>query len=147
MSENQQHPIEGVMETAMRNLKEMVDVNTVVGDAITTPDGTVIIPVSKVNMGFASGGSDFTTKHTSETNRPCFGGGSGAGVTILPVAFLVVTPAGGVSMLPVDQPQMSVVDKAIDMVPGMIDKIKEMIDKNKQRKEEQNDAAYSDFVE
>ena len=69
MSENQQHPIEGVMETAMRNLKEMVDVNTVVGDAITTPDGTVIIPVSKVNMGFASGGSDFTTKHTSETNR------------------------------------------------------------------------------
>ena len=107
MSENQQHPIEGVMETAMRNLKEMVDVNTVVGDAITTCPG----------------------------------------VTILPVAFLVVTPAGGVSMLPVDQPQMSVVDKAIDMVPGMIDKIKEMIDKNKQKKEEQNDAAYSDFVE
>ena len=131
MSENQTHPIEGVMETAMRNLKEMVDVNTVVGDPITTQDGTVIIPVSKVNVGLATGGSDFTTKGTAQTNKPCFGGGSGAGVTIQPVAFLIVTAGGNVSMLPIDQPQLSAIDKAIDMVPGIVDKVKDMVNKNK----------------
>ena len=139
MNESQNHPIEGVMETAMRNLKEMVDVNTVVGDAITTQDGTVIIPVSKVNVGLAAGGSDFTTKSSAQSNRPCFGGGSGAGVTIQPVAFLVVTPTGGISMLPVDQPQLSAVDKAIDMVPEMVDKLKELFKKNKQKDTQQEE--------
>ena len=142
MSENQQHPIQGVMETAMRNIKEMVDVNTIVGDPISTPDGSVIIPVSKVGFGFASGGSDFTTKQTTSIEKPCFGGGSGAGITITPIAFLIVTSQGSISMLPIDQPQMSAVDKAIDMLPDMIDKIKEMFSK-KDKQENKGEAEFT----
>ncbi|PWM43097.1 MAG: sporulation protein YtfJ [Clostridiales bacterium] len=129
--ENQEHPIQGVMETAMKNIKEMVDVNTIVGDPITTPDGSTIIPVSKVGFGFASGGSDFKQKSQKDDERPCFGGGSGAGITITPIAFLIVTSTGSISMLPIDNPQFSAVDKAIDMIPGMVDKLKETFSKKK----------------
>lgn len=131
------HPIQGVMDTAMQNIKEMVDVNTIVGEPITTPDGSVIIPVSKVSFGFASGGSDFTTKAHSNTGSPenlCFGGGSGAGVTITPVAFLVVSSKGGISLLPIEQPSFSTIDKLVDMIPGFIDKIKDMTSKKDDKK-------------
>lgn len=120
--ENKQHPIQGVMDTAMQNIKQMADVNTIIGDPITTPDGTMIIPVSKVGVGFASGGSDFTTKAT--TDSPCFGGGSGAGITISPIAFLVVSSKGDVSLLPINQAAGTAVDKIVDSVPGVIDQIK-----------------------
>ena len=125
------HPLQGVMETAMTNIKDMVDVNTIIGDPINCADGTVIIPVSKVGFGFASGGSDFATKAHQHPNTPdnnlCFGGGSGAGITINPIAFLVVSPKNGVSLLPIDQPSYSAFDKIIDNVPGHIEKVKEMI--------------------
>jgi len=133
---DKQHPIQGVMETAMRNIKDMVDVNTVVGDPITVQDGTVIIPVSKVGFGFASGGSDFDTKNSSREN-PCFGGGSGAGITVTPVAFLVINKSGSVSMLNIDNPQMSAVDKAIEMVPGLIEKLKETFTKKENAEQDQ----------
>ena len=81
------HPINSLMDTTLKKIKEMVDVNTIIGDPITTPDGTTIIPVSKVSYGFASGGSDLPTKRDS---KDCFGGGSGAGVTIKPVGFLTI---------------------------------------------------------
>ncbi|MCH5304431.1 MAG: GerW family sporulation protein, partial [Ruminococcus sp.] len=93
------HPINGLMDTTMDKIKQMVDVNTIIGDPITSPDGTIIIPVSKVSYGFASGGSDFPTK---KENKDCFGGGSGAGVTIQPVAFLTVY-RGEVKLIPVDK--------------------------------------------
>ncbi|MBE6896786.1 MAG: sporulation protein YtfJ [Ruminococcaceae bacterium] len=125
--ENKQHPIQGVMDTAMQNIKEMVDVNTIIGDPITAPDGTMIIPVSKVGVGFASGGSDFSTKNTTET--PCFGGGSGAGITISPIAFLVVSSKGDVSLMPINQPSGTAVDKIVDSVPGVIDQIKNIFGK------------------
>lgn len=133
MSENT-HPIQGVMETAMHNLKEMVDVNTIVGDPITTPDGTTVIPVSKVNFGFTSGGSDFTTKAHQSPNKPenlCFGGGSGAAVTIHPIAFLVISPERGISLLPVDQSSMSAVDKIVDSMPDLIERVKDLFPKKK----------------
>ena len=82
-----EHPIGNLMDTTMNKIKEMIDVNTIVGEPITSPDGTLIIPVSKVSYGFASGGSDLPTK---KENKDCFGGGSGAGVTIQPVEFLTV---------------------------------------------------------
>ena len=94
MSEEKKNSsLQDVMETAMKNIKEMVDVNTIIGDPINCADGTIIIPVSKVNFGFASGGSDFNTKTHAATNNdtPLFGGGSGAGVSIVPIAFLVVS--------------------------------------------------------
>lgn len=89
-----EHPIEGLMKTTMNNLKEMVDVNTIVGDAVHTTDGSVIIPVSKISFGFASGGSEFNRSRDKkdpiiEEKFP-FGGGSGAGVSVSPVGFIVV---------------------------------------------------------
>lgn len=86
-----EHPIEGLMKTTMNSLKEMVDVNTIIGDPVQSPDGLVIIPVSKISFGFASGGSEFSRNkdnEPSEKNFP-FGGGSGAGVSVQPVGFIV----------------------------------------------------------
>ena len=125
--ENKKNNVQGVMDTAMQNIKDMVDVNTVVGDPITAPDGTMIITVSKVGVGFASGGSDFSTKNTTET--PCFGGGSGAGITISPIAFLVVSSTGVVSLLPNSQSSPSAIDQIVGSVPGIIDQVKSFFDK------------------
>ena len=121
--------LENVMETSLKNVKSMLDANTVIGDPITTPDGTVVIPVSKVSVGFVSGGSDFASK----TNpKLCFGGGSGAGVTINPVSFLIISPSGSVNILPVGQGTVSSIEKIIDMAPGVIEQIKELFKKDKE---------------
>lgn len=111
------HPIEGMMDTTLEKIKQMVDVNSVVGDPITSPDGTVIVPVSKISYGFASGGSDLPTK----SDKQLFGGGTGAGVTIHPVAFLTIS-ASGIKLLRVD-PGNTAVDRMIDLAPDLIDKV------------------------
>ena len=108
-----------VMNQTMAKMKELVDVNTVIGTPITTPDGTTLIPVSKVTFGFASGGSDGTAK----ADKPSFGAGSGAGVSIVPIAFIVVS-SGNVRMIYIDPPTNSSLDKIIVMAPGLIDKFK-----------------------
>ena len=115
--------ISDVMKETMSKIKEMVDVNTIVGSPITTPDGVTLIPVSKVTFGFAAGGSDGKAK---ETGKPPvrFGAGSGAGVTISPVAFIVLTGENA-RLLYVDPPANTAVDKIIDLVPQVVDKIKE----------------------
>jgi sporulation protein YtfJ len=118
------HPIEALMKTAMESIKEMVDVNTIVGDAVETPDGSVIIPVSRVACGFAAGGSEFDTGNCNNggdkaTALP-FGGGSGAGVSVQPVGFLVVGQ-GNVRLLPVDS-NGALFDRLIDAVPQIIDR-------------------------
>lgn len=128
-----EHPIEGLMNTAMSNLKDMIDVDTVVGDAIDCGNGTTIIPVSKVSFGFAAGGSEFNgetvdqySKEGSDediTYRLPFGGGSGAGVNITPIGFLVSSESG-VKMLPVDH--CSSIDKLLDYVPDILNKISEL---------------------
>ncbi|KAB2952624.1 sporulation protein YtfJ [Heliorestis acidaminivorans] len=125
------HPIEGLMRTAMESIKEMVDVNTVVGDAVQAPDGSLIVPVSRVACGFAVGGSEFdaegrNSEQEDRTSLP-FGGGSGAGVSVQPVGFLVVSN-GTVRLLPVDGTAM--VDRLIDLAPQMMDRVKEMMDKD-----------------
>ena len=127
------HPIQGLMATAMQSIKEMVDVNTIIGDAISTPDGTFIIPVSKVTFGFASGGSDFQSK--PGVDNKLFGGGSGAGITIVPVAFLVVS-GGQVKLLQINEAASTTVDRLVALVPDVFDKVKEMFDKNKKDKGE-----------
>lgn len=127
-----EHPIQGLMSTAMKSIKEMVDVNTIVGDAVETPDGTVIIPISRVSFGFAAGGSEFGKaieeqgENKEASLRLPFGGGSGAGVTIHPVAFMVVGQ-GQIKLLPVDT--NSSVDKILDLVPDLINKINEAVRK------------------
>lgn len=129
------HPIQGLMKTAMENLKEMVDVNKIIGDAVETPDGTIIIPVSRVTFGFAAGGSDFESggeqggqNQVQDGFKP-FGGGSGGGVSVQPVAFLVVGQ-GQVRLLPVDR--HALLDRLIDLAPQVINQI-ELLFKGKER--------------
>ncbi|MBE6993046.1 MAG: sporulation protein YtfJ [Ruminococcaceae bacterium] len=109
--------VNDVMNQTMAKMKELVDVNSVVGNPINTPDGTTLIPVSKVTFGFASGGSDGTQK----AEKAAFGAGSGAGVSITPIAFIVITN-GNVRMIYIDPPTNSSIDKVIDMVPGIMDR-------------------------
>lgn len=121
-----EHPIGSLMDTTMEKIKEMVDVNTIIGEPITSPDGTLIIPVSKVSYGFAAGGSDLPTK---KENKDCFGGGSGAGVTIQPVAFLTVYQ-GDVRLVSVDQEE-GTADKLVNMIPDVLKKVKGVFKKDK----------------
>ena len=114
----------------MSKIREMVDVNTIVGTPIKTDDGITLIPVSKVSFGFASGGSDFQTKSQQGSSNANFGGGSGAGVNISPVAFLVVKD-GNVKMISAQPSAPSSVEKVVEAVPEIIDKVKEIIPKKK----------------
>lgn len=122
-----ERPLESVMEASVSNIRSMIDANTVIGDPITTPDGTTIIPVSKISVGFVSGGSDFAAKNNPKL---CFGGGSGAGVTVTPVSFLVISPSGVVNTLPVGQTTVTAIDKIVDLAPGVIEEIKELFKKD-----------------
>lgn len=126
MDGNSQHPIEGIMKTAMDSIKTMVDVNTILGDPVETADGSVIIPVSRVSFGFAAGGTEFTsdtpdkpTTNASKAPHP-FGGGSGAGISLHPVAFLVLS-AGVVRLLPISKEV--IFDRILDLVPEVLDQI------------------------
>lgn len=121
------HPIEGLMKSTLDNLKEMVDVNTIVGDAVETKDGNIIIPISRVSVGFVSGGSEFTKKDSGEGSQYPFGGGSGAGMCIQPVAFLVVGK-DQVKLLPAHQSNS--LERIIDNVPDLMDEVKKLFKKD-----------------
>ena len=131
--ENKQ-PLEGLMGTTIEKINQMVDVNTVIGTPITSPDGTIIIPVSKVSYGFASGGSSFAVK--SAPNKDLFGGGAGAGVSINLIAFIVISN-GDAKVLTIDEPNSTTAEKAIAMAPDVIDKIVGIF--NKDKKEEKSE--------
>ncbi|MBQ6336025.1 MAG: GerW family sporulation protein [Ruminococcus sp.] len=124
-----EHPINSLMDTSMRKIRELIDVNSIIGDPITTPDGTTIIPVSKVAYGFASGGSDLPTK---KENRDCFGGGSGAGVSIQPIGFLSIAK-GNVRFIPIEKYD-GAADRIVGMIPEAFDKISSFIKKDKPNK-------------
>ena len=124
------HPIGEMMETTMSKIKEMVDVNTIVGTPVTTPDGITLIPVSKVSFGFAAGGSDFPVKEKSG-----FGGGNGAGIKIEPVGFLTIKD-GSVRMINITPPADTTLDRVIELIPDVIDKVEEFIEKRKADKQE-----------
>jgi sporulation protein YtfJ len=144
----EEHPIQGLMTTAMENLKDMIEVNTIIGDPIETPDGSVIIPVSKLGFGFAAGGSEFKPSGkkkssggdseesggsegsdsgsggSSESVLP-FGGGSGGGVSITPIAFLIVSPKG-IKMVHLDE-NTHIYEKLIDFAPKAVEKIQQLL--------------------
>ncbi|HCS75688.1 MAG TPA: sporulation protein YtfJ [Clostridiales bacterium] len=140
-----EHTIENVMKTTMENLKEMIDVNTIVGDAVETAEGTVIVPVSKVSFGFVVGGGDYKENQNSkssannsydsvdgqESDLP-FAGGSGAGVSVNPIAFLVVGE-DKIKLLPVHY--NSTVDRIVELVPTMVGELQSLLSKgpNKQK--------------
>ena len=131
-----EHPIEALMSGAMNSIKDMVDVNTIVGDPIETTNDIVIIPISKVSFGFAAGGSEFNEETIDEYNKRekeeivqyklPFGGGAGAGVSINPVAFIVVQ-GENVKLLPVNH--SSAIDRLLDYVPDLFEKVNKLMKK------------------
>lgn len=118
--EQSSHPIEGLMKTAMASIKEMVDVNTVVGDAVETNDGTVIIPVSQVGCGFAAGGGEYEKYNNKDSKQLPFAGGSGAGVSVKPVGFLVVR-MNDVRLISVKGNHLA--ERLVDVAPQIVDKL------------------------
>lgn len=124
------HELESLMRSTMENLRDMIDVNTVIGDIVETSDGTSIIPISKVSFGFASGGSEFGSDIPlkKEEEKYPFGGGSGAGVSVKPIAFLIVKD-GMVRLQPVDYD--NTVDRVVDSIPQVIEMVKEFFNDKK----------------
>lgn len=119
----------------MENIKNMIDVNTIVGDPVEAKDGSLIIPISKVSFGFASGGSEFNTCLNTDNAKYPFGGGSGAGVSVKPVAFLVIK-SDSVRLLPLEQ--NGSYDKLIDSFPQIIDTLKGLVNEDSSKKNEKN---------
>lgn len=116
------HPIESLMRSTMENIRDMIDVNTIIGDPVETKEGSTIIPISKVSFGFASGGSEFDSKGEGERNSKYpFGGGSGAGVSVKPVAFIIIKN-DGIRLLSVDHD--NTLDRIVDSVPQFIEMFK-----------------------
>lgn len=115
-----------MLENTIAKVREMIDVNSVVGDPITTADGVTIIPISKVSVGFGGGGSDFVSRNVNKQENP-FGGGAGGGVKVTPIAFLIVKD-GNVRMLPVATPANTTADRLVEMVPDVLDKVSAFID-------------------
>ncbi len=126
------HSITEMVDASLQRIKEMADANVIIGEKIVTDDGTTIIPISKISVGFASGGSDFGKKNAESSAN--FGGGVGSAIRITPVAFLVISN-GNVRIMSVTQGDAGPVDRAIDMAPEIIDKISAIISKKKAEKE------------
>ena len=122
------HPLSDMMTNSMSKIRDMIDVNTVVGDPITTPGGVTIIPVTKVSIGYGGGGSDFAMKNMPVNRDNPFGGGTGAGISVTPVAFLVIK-GESVRLLPVAETAHNSMERLIEMLPDLIDQISGLIGK------------------
>ena len=129
MSQN----LPNMLDNTIQRVREMVSANTVVGDAISTPDGVTIIPISQISVGLAGGGSDFVSKNPNHHENP-FGGGAGAGMRVTPVAFLVVRD-GIVRVLPVAAPANTTTDRLVEMIPDTLDKIVKFIEDRLEKKD------------
>lgn len=125
MSQN----LPNMLDNTIAKIREMVDANSVIGEPITTADGVTVIPVSKISVGLAGGGSDFVSKNLNHHENP-FGGGVGAGVKVTPVAFLIIKD-GNVRMVPVATPANTTADRVVEMIPDTLDKIADFIDSRK----------------
>ena len=130
MSQN----LPNMLDKTIAKIREMIDVNSVVGEPITTPDGVTIIPISKISVGLGGGGSDFVSKNLNNHENP-FGGGVGAGVKVSPVAFLIVKD-GNVRMLPIAAPANTTPDRIVELIPDTLDKIVAFIDSHTGKKAE-----------
>ena len=125
-----------IIRASVEGLKSSFDANTIIGEAITTANGTVVIPVSKLSVGFASGGIDYMGKKAAVTSSNNFGGGGGSGLSVVPVAFLIISPAGSVELLNINDTKepadpVSQIINAIERSPELIEKFKEVFSKNK----------------
>lgn len=132
-----QHPIGDLMSSIVEKVREIADTNTIIGQAITAGDVT-IIPISRLSVGVGSGGTEFGSKHKKPEDNSCFGGGAGAGINLIPVGFLVIKD-GSVRLLPVVPPAATTVDRVVEMVPEAIDKITDFIEKQQEKKAAEKD--------
>lgn len=122
------HPLPDMMGSSIAKIKEMIDANTVIGEPIQTSEGVTIIPVSKIKIGYAGGGSDFMPKSYPANKANAFGGGSGASVSVTPVAFLVIK-GESVRLMPVAEPASSSFERLVEMLPELIDQLKPVLKK------------------
>lgn len=128
------HPLPEMIAAAIEQIRGTVDVNTSIGDPITTPDGLTVIPVSKVSFGIGGGGADYAMKHPSASGTNPFGGGSGAAVTIQPLAFLVLK-GESVRLLPIAEPASSSLERLVEMIPEVLTKLSSL----KKKKDDEDD--------
>ncbi|MCD7947484.1 MAG: GerW family sporulation protein [Oscillospiraceae bacterium] len=136
MEQDKRHPIGDLTQTMIEKIREMVDVNTIMGEPVQA-QGVTVVPVSTVSIGFASGGSDFTTKSQKPDGDNSFGGGSGAGIKMTPVGFLVITE-DTVKFLPVEAPSGGALERIVDIAPELLKKATDFIEKQKEKKESKN---------
>ena len=130
-----------IIGTSLEKIKALADGETVIGNPITTPDGTTVIPVSKVSMGFASGGIDYSGKKASEGSKQNFGGGGGTGITVAPEAFLIILPDGNIQLLPItgtagSAGAVDTVDKVtsfIERSPDILERLKRVFTSGKKK--------------
>ena len=142
-----EHPIQNLKAETMEKIKSMVDVNTIIGSPIHTPDGTTIIPVSKVTFGFGAGGSDFQSRNAKDSAPLCFGGGGGAGVTVSPVCFLVVGSDGDARILPLNAQAETTADRLVEMIPGAVSKVSSFMESRRAAKADSSEAPQEDMPE
>ena len=128
MSQN----LSNMIENTLSNIKEMISVNDVVGEPITTAEGVTIIPMSKVSVGFGGGGSDFVSKNLNKQENP-FGGGVGGGVNVTPVAFIIIK-GDSVRMMPVAAPANTTADRVVELVPDVLDKVSAFVESHTEKK-------------
>ena len=129
---DKKHPVSELMRSTIEKVHELVDTNVIVGQPINTPDGVTLIPISRVNFGFGSGGGDY-----GKIQPKGFGGGGGAGVKIDPVAFLTIKD-GVTRVLPVAAPPVTTLDRIVEMAPDLMDKAEKFLDKKKAEKEQES---------
>ncbi len=139
-----EHPINSLMSDTLEKIKQLVDTETIIGKPIVAGE-TTIIPISRVSFGFGSGGSDFTSKHAKESAPLCFGGGGGAGLTVNPVAFVVVD-AGGTRILPINAQASSTVDRLVEMLPDAVSKVSSFVAGRKEAKKDNGQTAQDEEI-
>lgn len=134
------HPLSDMMSSSMSKLRDLFDVNTVVGDPITTPDGVMLIPIAKVSVGYGGGGSEIAGKNGPAMADAPYGGGAAAGVKITPVAFMVIR-GDNVRMLPVPEPASTSVDRIVELVPDLLERVEGFLKEMKEKKAEKETLA------
>ena len=126
--------ISEMLTSSMEKIQKMVDVNTIIGQPVNLGDGVTIVPITKIHIGMGGGGTDFATKSALSAKKDPFGGGLGAGVSIDPVAFLIIK-GDSIRMLPVAEPASTTVDRIVEQAPDLIDKLADFMDSRKPKDE------------
>ena len=147
---NEKNKISELIKESLGSVREFLDANTVTGTPIETPSGTVIIPISKISMGFAGGGNDYVGKNATAKQKNNFGGGGGTGVSVVPIGFLTVDSEGKVDMININNPGNDIgssIESIVEKLPAIMDKLKETFEKKKEEKKSEEAAQNAENAE